>query len=57
LFASCDCVLAGSFHHADGFAFGLVGKAAITFDGLILLRRLRKLAELAGREFLRRKGV
>src|SRR4030095_2622362 len=53
----CDCVLIGSFHHADGFAFGQVGKAAITLDGLVLLRRLCKLTELLRREFPRRNGV
>src|SRR5262245_32730077 len=49
--------LAGSFHDADSFAFSEVGKAAITFDGRILLRRLRELFELVGGEFPRRNCV
>jgi hypothetical protein len=52
-----DGVLAFRFHDADGFAFGQIGEAAITFDGRILLRRLRKLAELVGGEFPCRHGV
>src|SRR6266498_4682856 len=52
-----DGVLIGRFHHADRFAFGQVGEAAITFDGRVLLRRLRKLAELVGGEFSSRQRV
>jgi hypothetical protein len=48
-----DRFFIGSFHHADGFAFGKVDKAAITLDAGVLLRRLRKLAELVSREFPR----
>jgi hypothetical protein len=50
-------VFAGSFQHADGLAFGQVGKAAIAFDSWILLRRLRELSNLIRREFTRRNGV
>ena len=45
------------FHDADDFALGQVGKAAVTFDGWIVLRRLCKLADLIRGEFSGRNGV
>jgi hypothetical protein len=54
---SRDSIFAGRFHDADGFALGQIGKAAITFDGRILLCRLRKLLELVGGEFSGRNCV
>jgi hypothetical protein len=50
-------LFAGGFHHANGFALGQVGKTAIASDDRIVLRRLRKLADLLGRKFSWRNGV
>jgi len=52
-----DGIPSRGFHEADGFAFGEVGEAAIAFDGRIMLRRVRKLLQLVGREFAGRDGV
>ena len=52
-----DGFFSGSFHDADGLAFGQVGKTAIPFDSRILLGRLGKLVKLGSRECARRNGV